>query len=67
MDVFRQQIRIAGTHSLNHNIPDALTSTEAIGPDIERLISHRVALPEIKSFLDKSNKSDSLKVHAVSS
>lgn len=64
-DVFRRQIRIAGTHSLNHNIPEALKTIEAIGPDIKRLISHSVELPEIKGFLDKSNQTNSLKIHAV--
>jgi len=65
-DVFRRQIRIAGTHSLNHNIPQALQTIEQIGPDIDRLISHRVELSEIKSFLDKTGPSNSLKIHAVS-
>jgi len=64
-DVFRRQIRIAGTHSLNHNIPEALKAIETIGPDIDRLISHRVELKEIEGFLNKSNTSSSLKVHAV--
>jgi len=66
-DVFRRQIRIAGTHSLNHNIPEAIQAIEIIGPDIERLISHRVKLSEIKGILEKSNQSGSLKVQAVSS
>ncbi len=64
-DVFRRQIRLAGTHSLNHNIPEAINAIEAIGPEIERLVSHRVELNEIKAFLEKSNQSNSLKVHAV--
>lgn len=64
-DVFRRQIRIAGTHSLNHNIPEALKTIEQIGPDIDRLVSHRVALSEIKGFLEKSGASNSLKIHAV--
>ena len=66
-DVFRRQIRIAGTHSLNHNIPEAIQAIETIGPDILRLISHRVKLSEIKGILEKSNQSGSLKVQAVSS
>jgi len=64
-DIFRRQIRLAGTHSLNHNIPEALQAIDQIGPDIERLISHRVKLSEIKSFLEKSGPSKSLKIHAV--
>ncbi len=65
-DIFRRQIRMAGTHSLNHNIPQALKTIKQIGPDIERLISHRVELSEIKGFLEKSGQTNSLKIHAVS-
>ena len=54
-EVFRRQIRLAGTHSLNHNIPELLKAIEQIGPDMERLISHRVELSDIKGFLDKSS------------
>lgn len=64
-DVFRRQIRMAGTHSLNHNIPEAIAAIDEIGPEIERLISHRVALGEIEGFLDKSNQSNTMKVLAV--
>jgi len=66
-DIFRRQIRMAGTHSLNHNIPEALKTIEHIGSDIGRLISHRVELNEIKGFLEKSGQSNSLKIHAVTS
>ena len=66
-EVFRRQIRLAGTHSLNHNIPESLEAINSIGPDINKLISHRVELSEIKGYLDKSNnQSGSLKIHAVS-
>jgi len=64
-DVFRRQIRLAGTHSLNHNIAEALEVIDQIGPDIERLISHRVGLDEIKGFLEGQGPSGSLKIHAV--
>jgi len=65
-DIFRRQIRVAGTHSLNHNIPEALGAIESIGPDIELLVSHRVELGDIKGYLDKSSEqTGSLKIHAV--
>jgi len=64
-DVFRRQISIAGTHSLNHNIPEALQTIDAIGPDISRLISHSVELEEIEGFLSKTGPQDSLKVQSV--
>ena len=66
-DIFRRQIRLAGTHSLNHNIPEALKTIEQIGPDIERLVSHKIPLKDIVGFLDKSARGNSLKVQAVSS
>lgn len=64
-DVFRRQIRMAGTHSLNHNIPEAIAAIEQVGADIDRLVSHRVELGDIKGFLEKTGPSDSLKIHAV--
>ena len=65
-EVFRRQLRIGGAHSLNHNISKALDVIREIGPDIDRLISHRVALQDIPGFLDKTFGSEStLKVQAV--
>lgn len=64
-DVFRRQIRMLGTHSLNHNIPDALKAIEEIGSDIGRLVSHQVELSDVKGFLEKSDHSNTLKIHAV--
>ncbi len=46
-EVFRRQLTLAGTHSLNHNIPEALAAIRAYGPDIARLVSHRLPLAEI--------------------
>ena len=66
-DIFRRQIRLAGTHSLNHNIPEALRAIDKIGPGIERLVSHKIPLKDIVGFLDKSARENSLKVQAVSS
>ena len=65
-EVFRRQIRIAGTHSLNHNIPEALATINKIGPDIDRLVSHRVPLQDIAGFLENHGANpDSLKIQAV--
>jgi len=66
-EIFRRQIRMAGTHSLNHNIAEALTAIGEIGPNIGRLISHNVELSDIKGFLEKSGPTNSLKIHAVAS
>lgn len=64
-EVFRRQLRLAGTHSLNHNIPEALETINAIGPEVSRLISHRFPLSEIAAFLGHDRPSASLKVLAV--
>ncbi len=64
-EVFRRQIRLAGAHSLNHNIPDALATIDKIGPDIKRLISHRVELEEIAGFLEKTDRKSALKIQSV--
>ncbi|MFN3613676.1 MAG: alcohol dehydrogenase catalytic domain-containing protein [Rubrimonas sp.] len=40
--VFRRQLSLSGAHSLNHNIPAALTTLKAIGPQVERLVTHRL-------------------------
>lgn len=64
-EVFRRQLLIAGAHSLNHNIPAALDTIAKIGPDIARIISHRVPLPDIAGFLDKGGNRDTLKVQAM--
>lgn len=64
-EVFRRQLRLAGTHSLNHNIPEALKTIDAIGPGISRLISHRLPLSEIPIFLGHERPGASLKVLAA--
>lgn len=64
-DIFRRQLRIAGAHSLNHNIPQALDVIRKVGPDIDRLVSHRVALSAIPNFLRKLGGDSTLKVQAM--
>ena len=66
-EVFRRQIRLAGAHSLNHNIPAALDTIDKIGSDIKRLISHRVELQEIAGFLEKTDRKSALKIQSVTS
>lgn len=64
-EVFRRQITLAGAHSLNRNIGEAIDVIRSFGPDIRKLVSHELALDEIPAFLDGSNRADSLKVQAV--
>ncbi len=64
-EIFRRQLRVCGSHSLNHNIPEALDVIRDIGPAIDRLISHRVALSEVPSFLQCFGAAATLKVQAA--
>jgi len=64
-EMFRRQLTLAGTHSLNHNIPEALDAIRAFGPELERLVSHRLPLDEIAAILAGHAPAGSLKIQAV--
>ena len=64
-EVFRRQITLAGTHSLNHNIPDALRVIADSGADLRRVISHQASLQETSDILASKPPAGSLKVQAV--
>ncbi len=64
-EVFRRQLTIAGSHSLNHNIPAALEVIKTYGPEIERIVSHRLSLDEISTILSSHPPKGSLKIQAV--
>lgn len=64
-EIFRRQLTIAGTHSLNHNIKDALDVITAYGPDIERIVSHSLPLADVSEILSTSPPKGSLKIQAV--
>lgn len=61
-EVFRRQLTLAGSHSLNHNIPRALEIISALGPQIDGVISHSSPLDEISDFLATKPPANSLKV-----
>lgn len=62
-EVFRRQLTLIGTHSLNHNIPEALQVISEIGPEIERLITHRLSLEDMAAVIrGKKKLSGSLKI-----
>lgn len=61
-EVFRRQLTLAGSHSLNHNIPRSLGIISGLGADIDRAVSHQLPLDEIAKILDTSPPKDSLKV-----
>lgn len=66
-DVFRRQLTLAGSHSLNHNIPEALAMISRLGSAVDPLISHQLPLGDIAQILRSKPPAGSLKVHAVSS
>lgn len=63
-EVFRRQLKLVGSHSLNHNIPEALAVIRAFGLDMGRLVSHRLPLDEIVGMLNHGAPKGSLKIQA---
>ena len=61
-EVFRRQLTLAGSHSLNHNIPRSLEIIAGLGTEIERAVSHRLPLNEISGILSSKPPKNSLKV-----
>jgi len=61
-EVFRRQLTLAGSHSLNHNVPRALQVISEFGDAADRAVSHRVPLSEISAFLSTTPPEGSLKV-----
>ena len=61
-ELFRRQITLAGSHSLNHNIPQALKVLQAYGDDIARVVSHRMPFEEIATIFDGNSLKNSLKI-----
>lgn len=64
-EVFRRQLSLFGTHSLNHNIPDALAVIEAIGPSIEDVVTHRLSFDGIADVMAGQKVKGSMKVQMV--
>ncbi|MCJ8057221.1 zinc-dependent alcohol dehydrogenase family protein [Shinella curvata] len=52
-EIFRRQLKLAGSHSLNRNIPDALAILEKDDGRMARLVSHRLTLDEVLPFFVK--------------
>lgn len=64
-EIFRRQLTLAGSHSLNHNIPAALKTITDYGPKIAELISHRLPLNDVAAILSSRPPAGSLKIHAI--
>ncbi|MBB3913605.1 MULTISPECIES: zinc-dependent alcohol dehydrogenase family protein [Rhizobium] len=50
-EIFRRQIRFAGSHSLNRNIPEALAILKRDKGAMAALVSHRLPLGEVLPFI----------------
>ena len=61
-DLFRRQLTLFGTHSLNHNIPEALHTLGSIGDDVRKVISHQLSLEEIADVMAGNQLPGSMKV-----
>lgn len=54
-EIFRRQIRFAGSHSLNRNIPEALAILMRDNGAMAQLVSHRLPLDEVLPFITKKS------------
>ncbi len=61
-EMFRRQITLAGSHSLNHNIPRALEVIRQLGPTVDPLVSHKLPLKDVAQILGTKPPAGSLKV-----
>lgn len=61
-EVFRRQLTLAGSHSLNHNIPRSLDMIRKLESQIDRVISHQLSLQDISEVLAFRPPAQSLKV-----
>ncbi|WP_459443382.1 alcohol dehydrogenase catalytic domain-containing protein [Alphaproteobacteria bacterium US3C007] len=61
-EVFRRQLTLAGSHSLNHNIPRALEVIAGLGSQADQVVSHRSSLEEVSEFLATKPPAGSLKI-----
>lgn len=64
-ELFRRQLTLAGSHSLNHNMPKALETISALGSAVDRVVSHHLPLAEVSKILNSAPPEGSLKVQAV--
>lgn len=64
-ELFRRQISVGGSHSLNHNIAEALQVIEQIGDRLDRLVSHQLPLDEVARSLTAEKSASTMKVQYV--
>ena len=61
-EIFRRQLSLFGTHSLNHNIPDALELLNAVGGGVQKVISHQLPFEEIAAVMAGRHLPGSMKI-----
>ncbi|WP_417839986.1 zinc-dependent alcohol dehydrogenase family protein [Tritonibacter scottomollicae] len=61
-DIFRRQLRIVGSHSLNRNIPESLDMLRDLEPKLSSLISHRMTLDEMGAVFRNGLPDNALKL-----
>lgn len=61
-EVFRRQLSLFGTHSLNHNIPQALETIRAIGPEIGRVVTHSLPMDDVANIFAGRSPATAMKV-----
>jgi threonine dehydrogenase-like Zn-dependent dehydrogenase len=65
-EIFRRQLSLVGSHSLNHNISQALAVISDCGPGIAHLVSHRLHLEDLAPVLSgKLSPKGNLKIQAA--
>ena len=65
-EIFRRQLTIAGSHSLNHhNITEALATIHNCIPELEKIVTHKLNAEDIATYMQKGSPIDSLKIQAV--
>lgn len=61
-EVFRRQLSVVGSHSLNHNIPAAVEALRSFKGDLSGLVSHRLPLNELLPVFTDGPAKGSLKI-----
>lgn len=62
-EIFRRQLKLVGSHSLNQNIPEALTVLSGDAERMSKLVTHRLPLSEMQPyFLTKPSDPATMKV-----
>jgi|TARA_B100000959_G_C14911097_1_gene595144 2-desacetyl-2-hydroxyethyl bacteriochlorophyllide A dehydrogenase len=65
-EIFRRQLTIAGSHSLNHhNITEALATIHNCIPELEKIVTHKLTVEDVATHMQKGSPIDSLKIQAV--